>query len=74
MGHKEKCDAEVLLQQLELALHFDAQVGIERRERLVEQQHFGAIDQRPRQRHSLLLSSADLPGKVFARSCPCEPW
>ena len=64
VGDEDEGDADFALQQLQLALHFQAQVGVERGERFIEQQQTGPVDQRPGQRHTLLLSSADLPGKV----------
>ena len=61
VGHKEKGDAKFPLKFLEFTLHLDAQVGVERGERLIEQQNLRPVDQRARQRHALLLPSADLP-------------
>ncbi len=37
-----------------------ADLGIERAERLVEQQHFGLVRERPRHGHALLLSAGEL--------------
>ena len=67
VGDKDKRDANVTLQELQLALHFQAQVCIERRQRFIQQQQPGPIDQGPRQRDALLLSSADLPGEVAGK-------
>ena len=64
VGNEDEGDADFALQQLELALHLQAQIGVERGERFIEQQQTGPVDQRPGQRHALLLPSADLPGKV----------
>ena len=55
------------LQALQLLAHLHAQEGIERRQRLVEQQHLRVGDQRARQRHALLLAARKLgrqPGGV----------
>src|SRR3546814_17243097 len=49
------------LQALQLDLHLLAQLEVERRERLVEQQHLGLAGERARQRHALLLSAGELP-------------
>ena len=68
VGDKDKRNADFALQQLQLALHFQAQIGVERGERFIEQQQTGPVDQRPGQRHTLLLSSADLPGKVLGEA------
>src|SRR3546814_17476557 len=48
------------LQALQLDLHLLAQLEVERRERLVEQQHLGLAGERARQRHALLLSAGEL--------------
>ena len=50
------------LQVLELELHLLPQLEVERAERLVEQQHPGPVDQRPGQRHALLLPAASWRG------------
>ena len=68
MGNKDEGDADFALQQLQLALHFQAQICVERGERFIQQQQTGPVDQRPGQRHTLLLPAADLPGKVFGEA------
>ena len=50
-------DAGLALQPLQLALHLLAQLEIERRQRLVEQQHARLRRQRARQRDALLLAA-----------------
>ena len=52
--------ADLGLDPLELDLHRPAQLEVEGAERLVEQQHLGAVDQRPGQRHALLLPAGEL--------------
>src|SRR5262249_34050028 len=52
--------AKLALNLLELDLHRGAQVPIEGREWLVEQQHLGPNDKRARQRHALLLTAGEL--------------
>ncbi len=52
--------AEPPLQIAQLDLHLLTQLQIERAERLVEQQHLRLVDQRPSQRHALLLSAREL--------------
>ena len=42
------------------APQLDADLGVERAERLVEQQHLGLVGQRPGQRHPLLLAAREL--------------
>ena len=60
VGHVDEGDAELLLQALELDLHFLAQLQVERAQRLIEQQHLGMIDERARQRHALALPAGEL--------------
>ena len=60
VGDEDEGDAELGLEQLELDLHLLAELAIERAERLVEQQHAGPIDERPGERHPLLLAAGQL--------------
>ena len=53
-------DAQLLLDALELVLHVLAQPQVERAQRLVEQQHLGAVDQRAGDGHALLLAAGEL--------------
>ena len=48
------------MQALELQLHGLAQVAVERRERLVQQEEFRPVDDRARQGHPLLLAAGKL--------------
>src|SRR5208282_6540584 len=57
VGHMYKADAEPALKALQLLSHADAQKRVERRQRLVEQEHARVGDERARQRHALLLSA-----------------
>ena len=50
-------DAELALQVLQLDLHVGAQLLVQCRERLVEKQHGGLVDQRAGQRDALLLAA-----------------
>ena len=58
--HVDERDAGVLLHVDELDLHLLAELGIERRERLVEQQHRRLRHQRAGDRHALLLPAGEL--------------
>ena len=49
-----------VLDPLDLDLHRPAQLEVERAERLVEEQHLGAVDQGPGQRDPLLLAAGEL--------------
>ena len=60
MGDEDGGDPELALDFLDLDLHGGAQVPVERRERLVEQQHLGTDDERARQRDALLLAARQL--------------
>ena len=53
-------EAEPALKLHQLELGFAAQLLVERRQRLVEQQHARPLDQRPRQRHALALAAGKL--------------
>ena len=57
VGHVDEGDADFLLQIDELDLHFLAQLGVERRERLVEEQHRWMRDQRATESDALLLAA-----------------
>ena len=56
--------AELGLDPLELELHLLAELHVERAERLVEQQCRGLVDESPRQRDTLLLTSRKLTGSA----------
>ena len=60
VGDEDGGHAELALDFLDLDLHRRAQVPVERRERLVEQQHLGPDDERARQRDALLLAAGEL--------------
>jgi len=59
-GHVDEGDAERALQPLQLALHADAQVGVQGTEWFVEKQHVGFHYQCPRQGHALALAAGEL--------------
>ena len=58
--HVDERDADFLLQVDELDLQLLAQLRVERRERLVEQQHRRVRDERARDRDALLLAAGQL--------------
>ena len=60
VGDVHEGQAHLGLDALELDLHPAAQLEVERPQRLVEQQHLGLVDQRPRQRDPLLLAPGEL--------------
>ncbi len=66
--HVDERDADFLLQVDELDLHFLAQLRVERRERLVEQQHRRMRDERARDRDALLLPAGELVRVALAES------
>ena len=55
-------DADLLLDAADLGAHGNAQLGVEVRERLVEEQHARLDDQRAGKRHALLLTAGELVG------------
>ena len=71
MGDVDEGDAQVLLQPPQLAAHLQAQELVERRQRLVEQQHARLGDQRPRQRHALLLAAGQLRRHAVGEAAIC---
>ena len=58
--HNQKRKPELLLQVSQLELGFFAQLFIQRRQRLIQQQHLGPLGQRPRQGHPLPLPARQL--------------
>ena len=68
VGHVDRGDAELALEPADLRAHLDADLGVEVRERLVEQQDVRIQHQRARQGHPLLLAAREL-----ARIAGLEP-
>ena len=62
VGHVDERDPDVALDLLQLYLQALAQLQVERAEGLVQQQDLGQVDQRPGQRHALLLAARELGG------------
>ena len=60
MRDHDRGQPELALQPLDLDLHVEPQILVERGERLVEQQELGLEDKRARQRHALLLAAGEL--------------
>ena len=58
--HRGDGQAELALQLADLDPHFLAQLGVEVRQRLVEQQHVRLEDERAGERHTLLLATGEL--------------
>ena len=57
---KMKVMPDFLLDPLELDLHLLAELEVEGAQRLVQEQHRRAVDQRPRERDALRLPARDL--------------
>ena len=66
VGHEQRRQPELAQQLLQLAAHGRLRVRVERRERLVEQQHAGVARERPRQRDALALAAGEL-GRLRVR-------
>ena len=62
MGHHDEGDADLALELRQLKAHGLAQFGIERRQRLVEQEHLRLLHQRARERNALALAARQLVG------------
>jgi len=70
-GDADVAVADLALDALELDLHLLAQLQVERSQRLVQEQHARVHDQRPRERHALLLAAREHRGAVGV--APGEP-
>ena len=57
---------ELALELLEEELHLLAELQVERAERLVEQEHPGAVDERAGERDALALAAGELDGLAVA--------
>jgi hypothetical protein len=68
VGHVHEGDPDRLLERLQLDLEGLAQLGVQRPQRLVQQQHRGVEDQRPGQGDPLLLAAGQL-----GRAAPLQP-
>ncbi len=66
--HDDEGEPERLLQAHQLELRLLAQLLVERRERLVEQQHARPLHQRARQRDALALPAGKCIGLAFAQT------
>ena len=64
-------EPELALDALQLELHLLAELQVERAQRLVEQEHLRAVDQRARERHALLLTAGQLARLALVE--PFEP-
>jgi hypothetical protein len=62
MCHIYGCGAEALLQQLDFAAHIDAQLGVEVRQRFVEQERGRFAHDRAAHGDALPLAAGKLPG------------
>ena len=65
VGHVDERDADLALHGAQLQLQLLAQLGVQRAQRLVEQQHPRPQHQRPRQRDPLLLTAGQLRGAAL---------
>ena len=66
MGHDHEGDPDLGLDGLELDLHLQAELAVQRPQRLVQQQHPGAVDQGPGQGDPLALAARELGGSAVA--------
>ena len=66
VGDVDGGDAELALDRADLVAERDADLGVERRERLVEQQHLRPRGEGAGERHALLLAAGELEGVAGA--------
>ena len=64
MRHEERSNGEIVAQIVEGLLEFRSRDGVERSERLIEQNHAGPGGDAPRQCHALSLTTGKLVGKT----------
>ena len=65
MGDEDEGNAKVAVHLLQFKLHIDTQFVVEGRERLVEKQHLGTVDDGTSNGHALLLSSREFVYVAF---------
>jgi hypothetical protein len=68
MRHVQEADPEFPLKALQFAAHMLPKEGIERRQRLIEEQDLRTGDQRARQRDALLLTARHLPRQALGEA------
>ena len=66
--HDDGRDAQPLLQLAQFDLHGFAQLGVERRHRLVEQEQFRGKRERAGDRHALALSAGELGDRTVGEA------
>ena len=72
MGDVDDGEAEALLELPDLRADAPPELGVEVRERLVEQQHAGLEDERAGHRHALLLATRELAGQTIVQAGQAE--
>ena len=73
VGDVDEGDPDLALDPLELDLHLLAQLQVERAERLVEQQHARAVDDRAGERDALALAAGELRRLALADAAAAAP-
>ena len=68
VGHIHRGHAELFVQAAQFDLHVFAQFFVQRRQRFVHQQNARLEDNRPRQRHALLLAAGQLMNAAVAEA------
>ena len=59
VGHVDKCDAQLFVHLLQFQLHVFAHLQVQCRQRFVQQQHFGFVDDSASNSHALLLTAGE---------------
>ena len=57
VGDEHEAHPQLALERLEFALHLLTELEVESAERFIEEKHLGFVDERPRERHPLLLAT-----------------
>ena len=74
VGDVDRGDAEAAQQLVDLEAQRIAQLGIERGQRLVEQQGAGLHRERARERHALALPARELVDAAIGQAPRCASW
>ena len=72
MGHVNRCGRDLLMHLFDFGAHLHAQFGVEVRQRLVEQKHFGVAHDRPTHRDPLALAAGKLLWPPVEKGCYVE--
>ena len=72
VGDEDEGDAALALNALEFQLHLAAELEVERAQRLIQQQHIRLVNQRARNRHTLLLAAGEAGNAALFKACQTD--